>query len=211
MSKNTLMELVGILNGKGPEKYWDAHRGEDGALRVDRSQLADRMLVALDALKDIDSRYSRAALLFGCFCAKHCLPFFEHTFPDDARPRTAIEIVERYAHGLANSEDMLDAHEAILGVVAVMYGTGSGPEMPVIFAARFLAVAPQAGNIPWAVKSAAMHAATAHAAVGYNNATDSESRAIAYNEGEHQAWAVMADEFRRFCALEGEYGIVFGC
>ena len=41
----------------------------------------------------------RELRLWSCDCAEHVLPIFERTYPDDDRPRKAIEAGRAYAHG----------------------------------------------------------------------------------------------------------------
>lgn len=54
----------------------------------------------------------RTARLFACDCAERVLPDFETKYPNDNRPRKAIETARRYANGEANEEDLLAAWAA---------------------------------------------------------------------------------------------------
>src|SRR3972149_5760710 len=44
----------------------------------------------------------KIARLFACDCAESVLPIFEKYYPDDRRPRTAIEVSRQFAYGLAS-------------------------------------------------------------------------------------------------------------
>jgi hypothetical protein len=57
------------------------------------------------------------ARLFACDCAEHVLCLYEAQYPDDRRPRKAIETTRRYAEGKAAVEALTAAREAA-GVAA---------------------------------------------------------------------------------------------
>ena len=61
---------------------------------------------ALWALRCTTEPCDRLARLFACDCAEHVLPIFETKYPDDKRPRQAIEVSRRYATGEATSEEL---------------------------------------------------------------------------------------------------------
>jgi hypothetical protein len=48
----------------------------------------------------------RKLRLFACDCAERVLPLYEKKYPDDPRPRTAIETARRYANGKAGKEEL---------------------------------------------------------------------------------------------------------
>ncbi|KAB2867289.1 MAG: hypothetical protein F9K46_00630 [Anaerolineae bacterium] len=65
------------------------------------------MKIALeDILKLIDEMDKRQQRLFASDCAEHVLPYFEKVYPNDFRPRTTIEVVRRFANGLASQEEL---------------------------------------------------------------------------------------------------------
>ena len=39
----------------------------------------------------------------GAWCARRVLPFFERLYPEDLRPRQAIEVLERFVVGAASA------------------------------------------------------------------------------------------------------------
>jgi hypothetical protein len=50
--------------------------------------------------------------LFACDCAEQSLPIFERDYPNDPRPRQAIEVARRYANGQATDEERAAARDA---------------------------------------------------------------------------------------------------
>jgi len=54
----------------------------------------------------------RVARLFACDCAERVLPLFEAEYPEDDRPRRAIETARRYAVGDATCEELAAAGAA---------------------------------------------------------------------------------------------------
>ena len=54
----------------------------------------------------------RELRLLACAFARTSLPLYERDYPEDARPRTAIETAERYARGSATREELAAAEAA---------------------------------------------------------------------------------------------------
>ena len=54
----------------------------------------------------------RIARLFACDCAESVLHIYEEEYPDDNRPRNAIEVARRYALGQATEEELQAARNA---------------------------------------------------------------------------------------------------
>jgi hypothetical protein len=75
----------------------------------------------------------RTLRLFACSCAEHVLPLFEQQYPEDKRPRRAIETARRFAAGEAPREELAAAGDdawAAAGIeafVANAIGTGIKP------------------------------------------------------------------------------------
>ena len=65
-----------------------------------------RLLRKIEAWNDITER------LFGCDCAEHVLPIYEHRYTEDDRPRKAIEIARSYALGKSNKKALAAAWNA---------------------------------------------------------------------------------------------------
>ena len=59
-------------------------------------------------IRKIENWNDVTARLFACDCAEHVLPIFEKQYPDDKRPRSAIETARKFALGTA-TQDELDA------------------------------------------------------------------------------------------------------
>src|SRR5271165_6484754 len=60
-------------------------------------------------LRQLPTWNERTMRLFAADCAEHVLHFYEEKFPDDTRPRKAIEVVRRYANGEATLEELTSA------------------------------------------------------------------------------------------------------
>jgi hypothetical protein len=84
-----------------------------------RQKMADKLI--LQYLKDgilpdhfyeyskLDDRKLR---LFACDCAERVLPIFEKQYPDDKRPRQAIDTARKFANGDATQEELAAAWAA---------------------------------------------------------------------------------------------------
>ena len=71
--------------------------------------------------------------LLACDCAERVLPIFERTYPQDARPRQAIETARLFAAGLATKEQVAsaaawagEAAEAAWAAAGAAGGGGAG-------------------------------------------------------------------------------------
>jgi hypothetical protein len=75
---------------------------------------ADDKIVVRKArlLRKVESWDERTARLFACECAEHVLPIFEKEFPNDDRPRKAIEIARKFANGKATKDELDAARDA---------------------------------------------------------------------------------------------------
>jgi len=81
-----------------------------GAERID----SDDKIVVREArlTKRLKTWNKRIARLFACDCAERVLPIFEKEYPDDKRPREAIEVSRRYANGKATEKELAAAWAA---------------------------------------------------------------------------------------------------
>jgi len=57
-------------------------------------------------LRKVETWNDKTARLFACWCARDVLPLFEDKYPDDKRPRVAIETAEQYAEGNSTLEEL---------------------------------------------------------------------------------------------------------
>ena len=62
--------------------------------------------------KRVEAWNDRNLRLFAADCAEHVLPLFEQRYPDDKRPREAIEVARRFARGEATREELAAARAA---------------------------------------------------------------------------------------------------
>jgi hypothetical protein len=65
---------------------------------------------SLWALRHCDCE--RFARLLTCDYAEHVLPLYESRYPEDNRPRRAIEVARLYADGLATADELAAARDA---------------------------------------------------------------------------------------------------
>ena len=63
------------------------------------------------ALRAVDG-HDKDIRLFVCDCAESVLHLFENKFPDDSRPRKAIEIARKFANGECNNDELIAANDA---------------------------------------------------------------------------------------------------
>lgn len=70
------------------------------------------------ALRRINHTPEKELRLFACACARRALSRFESRYPDDKRPRHAIETAERFVNGQATAEEMRHARAAACAYAA---------------------------------------------------------------------------------------------
>lgn len=63
-------------------------------------------------LRRFETWNERTARLFACDCAERVLPIYERDYPNDRRPRAAIETARRYANGEATRKELAAARDA---------------------------------------------------------------------------------------------------
>jgi hypothetical protein len=125
----------------------------------------------------------RTARLFACDCAERVLYLFEARYPDDGRPRKAIEIARRYAEGKATVGELNTARDAAWAAAeAVAWEAGWGARE----AAEDATLA-AAWAVAWAVEGAALAASRYAAWAAEEAAARDASRAA--REAERQ-WQV---------------------
>jgi len=91
----------------------------------------------------------RILRLFACWCAEQVLPNFENKYPEDKRPRQAIETAKRYADGKATKKELSAANSAARSAAdsaarsaansAAYYAARSAANSAAYFAAYFAA------------------------------------------------------------------------
>lgn len=180
--------------------------------------------------------HDKTLRLYACYCVKLVLPIFEKQYPDDNRPRQAIETAERFALGLATEMeiqraafDALVAEQSAAKAVGFSVGRAAlnATKMLTRFlaeamgenasAASSLAVADFSEDAVASVKKAWEGANAAwHVAVAVFDATvggEDTGRFMTYAAVEAFRVAItekaaMEHEFIRLCRLEGDFGVV---
>ena len=63
-------------------------------------------------IRKIESYNDKTLRLFACWCVEEVLPIYEKEYPNDNRPRSAIEVAKRYANGKATKDELYAARDA---------------------------------------------------------------------------------------------------
>jgi hypothetical protein len=87
------------------------HYGKDTPIPLDKLLEINGLDDALWALRAVIEPADREIRLLACDFAEHILHFYEDKYPDDKRPRLAIETSRRFAEGKATQTE-LDAARA---------------------------------------------------------------------------------------------------
>jgi hypothetical protein len=87
----------------------------------------------------------RTARLFACDCAEHVLYLYERKYPDDKRPRAAIETARKYANGEATRVE-LGAERTAAWDAAWAAAMGAERKWQSLRLAEYLEVAPDADS-----------------------------------------------------------------
>ncbi len=163
-----LVTIEHLLTWIGPDVWVAEGRGThvyDG----DKHVFAQARLVRKTAWDE------RSARLFAADCAEHALPIFERGFPDDVRPRRAIETGRAYVRGQATEAELAAARSAA-------WAAGAAGD-----AARSAA---------WAAKAAARAAARDAARSAAWAAAEDAAGAAAEAAAEDAAWDAAEDAAR---------------
>ena len=166
-------DLVGWL---GPEIWEVEYEGE----RVD----ADDKIVVRKArlIRKLETWNERTARLYAGDCAERVLHIYEKRYPDDKRPREAIETARRYAEGKATEKELAAAWAA---ASAAARDAASD------------AASAAARDAAWDAASAAAWAAASDAA--WDAASDAAwdaARDAAWDAASAAAWAAASDAAR---------------
>ena len=97
----------------------------------------------------------RIARSFACDCAERVLPIFEKAYPNDKRPRAAIEIARQFIGGTVSSEQLWAARAAAWDARAARAAAWDAAGA----AARAARAARAAARAAWAARAAAGAAA----------------------------------------------------
>ena len=134
--------------------------------------------------------------LFARDCAEQVLPLFERDYPEDKRPRVAIETARRFANGKATQEELAAARVAARAAaeaaarVAARVAAGAAA-----WDAAWAAAWAAAGEAAWAAAEAG---AAAWVAAGAWAAAGEAAWAAARAAARAAAWADQADKLRSY-------------
>ena len=78
--------------------------------------------MAVKAARRVDEQDHRLLAIWASDCAERVLPYFEEKYPEDDRPRKAIEAARAWAHGDLR---MLDARKAAVATHAAARDAGT--------------------------------------------------------------------------------------
>ena len=107
---------------------------------------------------------NRVRVLFAVLCAESVLHLFEEKYPNDDRPRNAIEAARNYIG--TNEYDAANAANAANAADAAAYAAGAANATNAAYAAAYAAGAVNAANAANAAAYAAVNAADAAYAAG---------------------------------------------
>lgn len=100
------------------EDSWKELLKSLGKTKADYTEVSIRYILdilgvadAIWALRAVEG-HDKEIRLFACECAESVLHFFEEKFPDDNRPRNAIESARRYANGEEGEDELIAARAA---------------------------------------------------------------------------------------------------
>ena len=111
-----LTTTLNAIRAKGPcEDGWEKllkslnkTKADDEELSLEHILESNGVADAIWCLRAVEG-YDREKRLFACDCAEHVLHLYEEKYPDDDRPRKAIEVSRRYADGEATSDELVAA------------------------------------------------------------------------------------------------------
>ena len=83
--------------------------GRDTPIGLDKVLEVCGLDDALWCLRIVIESADKEIRLFACDCAERALPLFEKKYPDDKRPRIAIETARRFALGEASKQELAAA------------------------------------------------------------------------------------------------------
>jgi len=152
------------------ERIFEAQTGEEIVHADDKSVVRTCRLI-----REFASWNERTARLFACDCAEHVLSLYEAKYPDDRRPRKAIETARRYAEGKAAVEELTDVWDAAWAAAEDAAG-----------AAAWAAAWAAAEDAAWDAAGAAAGAAARAAA---RDAAGAAARDAAGAAAEDASWA----------------------
>jgi hypothetical protein len=176
------------------------HGGDLAALWAECEQVG-WMLWMLRRLPEADA----VQRWFATRCARRVLKFYEKQHPDDNRPRRAIEVAERYAHGKVTEKELVAARDAARGAAR---GAATGAAWAAAWGAAWAAAGGAArGAAGDAARDAAWDAARGAAKDAAGGAAGGAARDAAWGAawGAERTWQrACLRELVMVLSLEGE-------
>ena len=106
-SKGACRDGLEWIRGKSFEEFWNT------------AERADWMLWIAGKMVRVDGWWTRQQIvLTACACAETVLDIFEKKYPNDKRPRVAIETARRWCSGVASIEEVRDASASAYAAAA---------------------------------------------------------------------------------------------
>ena len=107
LTKQQLLSLRPCYTPEQIDELWgDRESATAREIATAPIPMVDRLWVLIRVLPAREQR------LFACDCAKRVLRHYEYAYPDDTRPREAIEVSRRYVMGTATEEELYAAARA---------------------------------------------------------------------------------------------------
>jgi hypothetical protein len=188
-----------LIRWLGPV-IWEAEAHPD----ADIVEAEDKVVVSkARVVRRLGTWDERTARLFAADCAEHVLPIWEAAYPEDARPRLAIEAARAYARGEIDSAARSAAEWAARSAAEWAAGSaaGSAAEWDAGSAAEWAA----RSAAEWAARSAAGSAAESAAWSAARSAAwwaaESAARSAAEWAAESAAWSAARSAAWSVCRM----------
>lgn len=141
--KQRMSELraQGFSEGEAFER-WEEEDAADGEVATVGILEVCGLEDALWALRIVIEPADKEIRLFACDCAERVLPLFETKYPEDKRPRQAIETARKFARGEATQIEMDAAGAAAWAARAAVGGAAGGAPWGAAWGAACAACAP---------------------------------------------------------------------
>lgn len=132
-----------------------------GKTKADDERLKFSTIIESNGIKDaiwclrcISSKNKKKLILFAADCAESVLHLFEEKYPEDKRPRLAIEAARKFANGEITKEKLKIAAEDATSAYAA-YASAAAVEAAAVEAAAWAAAVEAASSAAVAASSAA--------------------------------------------------------
>jgi hypothetical protein len=135
---------------------WDKLLNHLNKTQADYEPLELRTILESNGLNDtiwafraVDGK-DKEIRLFAADCAEMVLPIYEKDYPDDKRPRLAIQAARDYANGLITMQELAAARAAARAAAGAAAGDSAGDSAGDAWAAARAAGWAAAGAAAWA-------------------------------------------------------------